>query len=337
MILGNAKGFSNARITHYLALALVVISLAISPILLNLIGNMTIPLLSVFISSLAIVILVSYISLSRERMVIAFLHEDQDDVSAYLSMIHAVVEKLRRPLISMSDDPEKVSLMVANLIRDMSSTKVEGFNIIFLGAAGLQLGKNRSLIDYDIDDKKSDPALLYQGALEELSSKSASIARVVKMMTHEEFLLRGPDAQEKYLVWLGNQRSQMQRNSNYRLINSPRAPKWGAPNASILLSDAMATISNKNGVTYVIKDPYISRKLASAAFTEIYSGEKDNISIYKKDGYSDHEKASHFYTVETLKKEVLDLEAVKKKGSLSKRETPRSTKKSRSKRTTVKK
>lgn len=316
----------NTRVIHFISLSLIVVALAVSPILLDRIGYVTIPLYSILVSCLVIILLVSNIVTERESLIHSFVDTDNDNSSAYLSMVVSIIEKLRRPLISVSDDPEQVSLMIANLIRNMgkgSASKVEGFNIVFLGAAGLQLGKTRSVVDYDIDDKKSDPALLYQGALEELSSKSVAVARIVNMMEHDEFISRGSDIQEKYLNWLHNQRSQMQRNPNYRLINSPRAPKWGAPNASILLSDAMATISNKNGVTYVIKDPYVSRRIANAAFDEIYSGNKENISIYKKDGYSDHDKASHFYTVNILKAEITELETVKKKGAVHKKKRKR--------------
>lgn len=226
--------------------------------------------------------------------------------------IFELFDSIHRPTIMLlpnsTETAIKVGLSVRNLIHNDGDD-----TIVFLGAASLQTppegtADGVSSIVYD-DEENESPHQVYQGALEEATSKKANMIRYARLPSVDDVKNRSRDVRSDYTRWLRNQISQLERNENYFLVNSPRAPKWGAAGARIISGEDIFDLTHKNGAAIYIRDATIAQSQAEIIRKGVFSGKIGNIRIYNKnsDGISIFGLGASGANIKDLKKELADL------------------------------
>lgn len=196
--------------------------------------------------------------------------------------ISMLVDELHRPSVRLLSNRLELVKSLGTEIRSRSP-KSE-IPIVFVGAIALQTPDEaddsiEQSLAYDDEDEQS-PYQVYQGALEEAASKSIPIQRFVQLPDEDEIRTRSKKWARDYLRWLENQSSQMSRNDNFILINSPRSPKWGAAGARILLAESIYDITYKGGVTIHIRDSRIVNTQKEKVVLSVLSGRLSNVVTY---------------------------------------------------------
>jgi len=196
-----------------------------------------------------------------------------------------VVQQFRRPLVTLENRPEKVAEVIADAIRAVLKRSTDQRrSITFFGAASLQTPAKgwipvRPSDTFDQEEQQS-PHQIYQGALEAAASSRAHVDRYVHLMSDREFEKRSSAVKNDYLRWLKNQISQMTRNENYVLIDSPRAPQWGASGARIMAGEVFVDLTHKSGAAVVIRDELIAKEQLRSGEEEARSAKPENITLY---------------------------------------------------------
>lgn len=192
-----------------------------------------------------------------------------------------VIEKRRRPLVWVEETAEGTAREAANLVRSsIKEEPISGYRLIFIGAVAIQ---SFTVNSYEEDYKNISPNQIYHGALEEIASKEISVGRFVYLPPKDILVLRSHRIRKRYIAWLKSQRGQMRRNTNYRLISTPRAPAWGTATGSIVTASTMIQLTQKNGASLIVKDRRIIKALIKETTKEM--NKSKNIQTYSKEKF----------------------------------------------------
>ena len=225
-------------------------------------------------------------------------HCDFEDLSWYLKEI---VSQKKRPMVELEWTASKVALAAADLIRgSVKSRQLGGYNLLFFGAAGLQTVKDADYVP--VGEDELSPGQIYHGALEEVASKSLPIGRFVSLLTHEEYVSRSPEVRETYVQWLDAQKAQMKRNPNFVLLDSKRAPKWGATGASVLTSECMIQFSHANGAAVILYDDRLVSDFILKTIGSINNSLSANLRVYVKSSNGGDESKYDLLSLELFEK-----------------------------------
>ncbi len=200
-----------------------------------------------------------------------------------------LISRLHRPSAALIVNSSDLVKSIANSIRETTEDTADRVGVLFLGATSLQTAPEgdaevSTLTNYEDEDGQS-PHQIYQGALEEATSKKSPIVRLVSLPTVEEMLSRSRSVQTDYSRWLRNQLSQLARNENYLLIDTPRTPKWGVSGMRVISGENIYDITHKNGIAIHIRDVRIAVAQTEKIVKGAFSGAKANIIIYGKKAY----------------------------------------------------
>jgi hypothetical protein len=213
-----------------------------------------------------------------DRYLVAASFSAQDE--AYL--IPGLVRQRARPLVEGETKPAKLATAAANLVREaLASPAVLDYQIVFFGAVALQSPSD----DWRHDEETGatlSPHQVYHGALEEIASKGIPLARFVGLLTKDEFKNRSAAVKKRYQHWLSSQRSQMKRNPNFVLIDSPRATKWGATGGGIMSATRMIQFTHRKGFAFILHDDRLMTAIAEPTIEEITKAQSKNIKAYRK-------------------------------------------------------
>ena len=242
-----------------------------------------------------------------ESVTARYLLNERHASTDFRFLLREVVLERKRPLVWVETELSSVVAEAANLIRSSPRhMDVLGYKLVFVGAVGLQVPPTGRDFRMDVsdDEDRISPHQVYHGALEEIASREVPVARFISLLTEREFEARSPAIRNRFLLWLEAQRGQMLRNSKFQLIDSPRAPKWGATGGSIVSSRRWLQLTHGRGAALIVDDDRMVESLLASIATDIYAGNKENIHVYQKER-SERSEALNVYDAGDI--ERLDL------------------------------
>ena len=250
------------------------------------------------------VVFLSYTSttlLDIETTLVNFSEVSKDLQTQWRITVRAMLDNLHRPSACVINNQISLVNEVGRAIRE--NIKISNGETIFVGAASLQTPaegtdiKNTNLI-YEGDEEQS-PFQIYQGVLEEAASRNAKIIRYVSLLQPDEISRRSPKLANDYVRWLANQAGQINRNSNFFLVDSPRCPRWGSTGATILAGENIFDITMKGGGTIQIRDQRITDFQSEKLVQSAMAGDPSNVTVYS----SDHQLAKARFLGANIKDE----------------------------------
>jgi len=205
-----------------------------------------------------------------------------------------VIEKELRPRIIPLENREKVLRAATQALEEVLTDKTEDQNVIFIGAASLVTLPDVTGIDAD----GASPVHRYKQALLDLSVQNVRVTRYITLFREDEFSYKSDETKAKYPQWLAQQIDRLRGNSNYTLIDSPRAVPWGGSRSTIITKTAFLDIVGQGDSGFLIRDEELARILFENSDRLIRAANRDQTKYY---GGGDQE------TVEELLKRLTTL------------------------------
>jgi hypothetical protein len=233
----------------------------------------------------------------------------------YLRMM---VEQLHAPHVKLISDQKTLFQDVTKILRTTLDNENETDPIVFFGSASLQTPvENVSIasksLTYKNDDSDILPHEIYHGLIEEATSRKTHIVRYIRLLEKKQFKKRSLPIQRDYVRWLKNQLSQIKRNHNYLLIDTPRAPLWGATSSRLMCGGEIFDFTYKDGVTLFIRDSRIAKSQTQIILRGALDGLPENVRVFNFEKAL--KKIGHEYTYyndEDFEGYITDLELVQK-------------------------
>lgn len=126
----------------------------------------------------------------------------------------------------------------------------------------------------------------YNDAMLLASEKKLHFRRYVSLLDENEMKSRSEGVRTEYVEWLQNQYQSLLRDANYTMIVSPRAPRWGSSNTSIIANPGLVEIKGHGGSAFAIYDRRIAIDLRASLRGDIYEALPQN----KREIFSGDEK-----------------------------------------------
>ena len=202
------------------------------------------------------------------------------------AVLRRLIEGLHRPSVSKISTPLELVQKIGTEIRIACEISTPTTGITFVGAVSLQTpdeGSKLEPVQVDEGEDQQSPFQIYQGALEEATSRRVFTQRFVNLPTSDELKARSHSVSADYMRWLKNQISQISRNEQNFLVDTPRAPKWGVAGARIILNESMFDITHKNGMSLHLRDQRIAEMQTQKIRTAALSGSPKNVTVYCKE------------------------------------------------------
>jgi len=150
------------------------------------------------------------------------------------------------------------------------------FFITIYGAASLG---NRSDADESISKKESVASIKeYEAALAFSETTNIEFRRYVSLMTADQYENRSDKVKNEYADWLNSQIEQIQKDPNYTLIISPRAPQWGTSNTTFLTRQGLIEVKGHGNAAFVIDDTRIAIRMRASLRQDIYQALPSNVT-----------------------------------------------------------
>lgn len=127
------------------------------------------------------------------------------------------------------------------------------------------------------DGTKQQSNKPYDKARQQASKSKLRFRRYVSLLDSSELSSRSEPIQTEYIGWLKRQKSDLDRDANYAMIVSPRAPRWGSSNTSIIGNTGIIEIKGHGGSAFAIYDRRIATDLRASLRADIYGGLLQNI------------------------------------------------------------
>jgi len=112
----------------------------------------------------------------------------------------------------------------------------------------------------------------YEGALEAAMSDGVRTRRYVSLFSVNEICGRSRRVQTEYEIWLKVQLGYLERNDNYLLIDSMRAPGWRSGLARIVSFGSVMEIVANGGASLIYRDPEAAALIRDYSRQEIMGG-----------------------------------------------------------------
>lgn len=234
------------------------------------------PLLSWMVASAVVSVAVIIILLGISRRFTETLNTFTRDVRR-VSITHAnevktLLEKELSPSIHLHDGPEAVASRMQHIIKQVADDpEDENRHITFYGAASLAAMPTEAAdVGANSADHDESPSDVYWNAIKYASDKRVIMRRYISLFTDEEIRQRSDKIQAQYASWLKKQMQLLTNDTNYQLIDVPRAPQWGTNMARIIAKGVVMEITGNGRAAIVISDQHIAgriRKYARDAIT----------------------------------------------------------------------
>jgi hypothetical protein len=177
----------------------------------------------------------------------------------------------------------------ARLAKDGSLIQLDisQYFITIYGAASLI---NESEVDRNLDDAvKRESITRYRGARDQASQSKLRFRRYVSLLDSGELSSRSEAVRAEYIDWLQRQYQDLQNDPNYTMILSPRAPRWGSSNSTIIGNAGIIEIKGHGGSAFAIYDRRIAVDLRTSLRADIYGSLPKN---RREISQGDHESMS---------------------------------------------
>lgn len=125
----------------------------------------------------------------------------------------------------------------------------------------------------------------YNQARQRASQCKLRFRRYVSLLEPAELPGRSEAVQKQYIAWLNDQKRDLARDANYAMIISPRAPRWGSSNTSIIGNEGIVEIKGHGGSAFAIYSERIASDLRASLRADIDGSlptNRDEISFANK-------------------------------------------------------
>lgn len=178
-----------------------------------------------------------------------------------------------------------------DLMKDGSQQRkdISQYFVTIYGAASLF---NESDAGKKLDDSIRQQSIeRYREALALASEKKLHFRRYVSLIDENELKIRSENVKVEYLEWLHEQLGLLHRDANYTMIVSPRAPRWGASNTSLIANPGIIEIKGHGGSAFAIYDRRIAVDLRVSLRGDIYDALPQN----KREVFSGDEESMKWF------------------------------------------
>jgi hypothetical protein len=151
---------------------------------------------------------------------------------------------------------------------------ISQYFITIYGAASLGYQKD---LDLALDNAVKQTCLeKYNRARQRASESKLRFRRYVSLLEPGELKNRSDRVQKQYIIWLKDQKSDLEKDANYSMILSPRAPRWGSSNTSIIGNEGIVEIKGQGGSAFAIYSKRIASDLRASLKADIGSALESN-------------------------------------------------------------
>ncbi len=208
--------------------------------------------------------------------------------------VEEIIRELLSPGILSYDDIDKVREVAAKILMKPCYEEEEDRKfVVYLGGPSLvtKSGKEQEEVEYEIEEKSKTSSQAYSRALKTLETKRVRVKRYIDLPKAEEIINRNPNLRKKYQIWLKEQIDRLMLNPAYEIIDSKRAPIYGASQTAIITYSSILFIQGPGESAILINGEDISEKtllkmenyiLSKFAINEPVYYQKQNIKDFKK-------------------------------------------------------
>ncbi len=151
---------------------------------------------------------------------------------------------------------------------DRERRDISQYFVTIYGAASLS---NESDADKDRDNAVTQQSIArYNHAREKATLCKLHFRRYVSLLDSAELSNRSADVRSEYIDWLKRQQRDLINDANYTMVLSPRAPRWGSSNTSIIGNAGIIEIKGHGGSAFAIYDRRIAIDLRVSLRADIY-------------------------------------------------------------------
>ena len=199
-------------------------------------------------TTVGIIFFATIILLVADRRLADSVRETEDKYIETYHKIENDVRQFMEPAVNFQESPSVLRMSMASIFDSFyESSDTNDREIHILGADLLAPTRDRleELKEKSgtlTEDEKSELAFgnSYYTIFQQASDKE--VRRYIRLFLEDEITGRTKDFKVRYENWLDAQATFIRTMSNYALIDTPRAPAWGAPKSTMILGTVMAEI-----------------------------------------------------------------------------------------------
>lgn len=157
----------------------------------------------------------------------------------------------------------------ARLINTGDSNRIDisQFFVTIYGAASLINEDDDGTLDNTDRQQSNTP---YDYARQQASLSKLRFRRYVSLLDSAELSSRSEAIRLEYIGWLKRQQRDLINDANYAMVLSPRAPRWGSSNTTIIGNEGIIEIKGHGGSAFAIYDRRIATDLRASLRADIY-------------------------------------------------------------------
>lgn len=159
---------------------------------------------------------------------------------------------------------ENARLIVAG---DSKRVDISQYFVTIYGAASLINEDDDGNLDDEARQRSNTP---YDYARQQASLSKLRFRRYVSLLDSAELSSRSDAIRTEYIGWLKRQQRDLINDANYTMVLSPRAPRWGSSNTSIIGNAGIVEIKGHGESAFAIYDRRIATDLRASLRADIY-------------------------------------------------------------------